>query len=150
MAKVTLKHNKEILEINSKQPLLEQLTKQGVILNSSCGGFGTCGDCLIKITKGYDHCSPPTYEEIKLLGNVFHLTFERLSCQLKVITECEIDISAHLLTVKKKTKIPQLAKTKIRKPSTNVATEVKKPEQPLKSEQPIEKQGGFKRPKRKF
>ena len=148
---VTLFPDKKKIEVNDKKFLLEQLTKQDIVLNSSCGGFGTCGDCKIKILKGYDHCSAPSYEEIKLLGNVFHITQERLSCQLKISGDVEIDISAHVHapTRKKNLKI-EVKTTKIRKSSTLVATDSLPENVSPKKEKNPEKQGGFSRPKRKF
>lgn len=39
--------------------------------------------------------NPPGFDEIRLLGNVFHITKERLSCQVRVTGSVTIDISAH-------------------------------------------------------
>jgi hypothetical protein len=39
--------------------------------------------------------APQTFEELRLLGNVFHITKERLSCQTKIKGDVTIDISAH-------------------------------------------------------
>jgi hypothetical protein len=39
--------------------------------------------------------SPQTFEELRLLGNVFHITKERLSCQTKLLGDVTLDISAH-------------------------------------------------------
>jgi 2Fe-2S ferredoxin len=153
MPSITLIPSKNKVDIEGKKALLEELKKKDILLNSSCGGFGTCGDCKIKIVKGYDHCSAPTYEEIKLLGNVFHLTQERLSCQLKVTGDMEIDISEHLRKPARSHQKKDIKKTKIRKPSTLVAKEPllnNESKDLKKSEQLTEKQGGFSRPKRKF
>lgn len=68
-------------------------------IDSNCSGTGSCGKCLIKIPRGLDELSPPTYQEIKLLGNVFHITKERLSCQCffkEISGEIEIDLSDHI------------------------------------------------------
>ena len=149
MPKITLKPTNQILEVNSKKTLLEQLNKNDIILNSSCGGFGTCGDCVVKIVKGEDQCSPPTYEEIKLLGNVFHLTHERLSCQLKILGDVEVDISTHLNTRHKKQPKPKENLKTMRRKSSSIP--VKTEVQEVKTETvPVkEKEGGLKRPMRK-
>ena len=39
--------------------------------------------------------TPPTFEELRILGNVFHITKERLSCQTRLTGDATIDISAH-------------------------------------------------------
>jgi len=71
-------------EVGSGLPILKELALQGVFLKSTCGGFASCRDCIVKVTSGEDNCLSPSFEEIKLLGNVFHLTKERLACQLKI------------------------------------------------------------------
>lgn len=157
MPKLILKPQNIVLEISADQPVFAQLKNQGIELNSSCGGFGTCTDCVVKITKGLDHCSPPTYQEIKLLGNIFHLTQERLSCQLKIHGEVEMDITKHLSPKLYKNKSVQkkIAAPKRRKASTNVASEIEAPnnatydQQKPQSPQSVGKQAGFNRPKRK-
>lgn len=154
MPKLILKPTNQVIEVSSKKSIFEQLKENNIYLNSSCGGFGTCGDCVVKISKGEEHCSPPTYQEIKLLGNVFHLTHERLSCQLKINAEVEIDISAQLNSLKPKRPKPVSSlKTKRRKASATESSP--KPavssKEEITNEKPTspEKQSGFNRPKRK-
>jgi ferredoxin len=81
------------LEVSEEKSLLQILKDNGVQIKSSCGGVASCRDCIIKVLSGEDHLTPPGFAEIKLLGNVFHLTKERLSCQTKVMGEVTIDIS---------------------------------------------------------
>lgn len=154
MPKLILKPVNQVFEVSSKESIFEQLKEVNINLNSSCGGFGVCGDCVVKVIKGGDQCSPPTYKEIKLLGNVFHLTNERLSCQLKINADCEIDIANHLnnKVVKSVKKVSSL-KTKRRKSSSNAAS--KDNNKTLNTEDNANektqvKEAGFNRPKRKF
>jgi len=96
MAKVTLWPSGQVLEMNGGQDnLLEGLKKCGVYIKSSCGGHATCGDCVVKVQTGIENLTPQEFAELKLLGNVFHITKERLSCQTKVLGDCTIDISGH-------------------------------------------------------
>ena len=53
-------------------------------IKSSCGGVASCTDCRIKVIAGEDSLTTPPFEEVQLLGNVFHITKERLSCQAKI------------------------------------------------------------------
>lgn len=93
--KCTLWPSGEILEINGEDTLLNQLKKAGKNIKSSCGGCATCSDCTIIVKSGEMNLTPQTFEELRLLGNVFHITKERLSCQTKVTGDVTLDITAH-------------------------------------------------------
>ncbi len=93
--KVTLWPSGEILDFNSEESLLVQLKKAGKKIKSSCGGCATCSDCTIVVKSGESNLTPQNFEELRLLGNVFHITKERLSCQTKIIGDVTLDISAH-------------------------------------------------------
>ena len=93
--KVTLWPSGEILELNDEETLLAQFKKAGKKIKSSCGGCATCSDCMIVVKSGEMNLTPQTFEELRLLGNVFHITKERLSCQTKITGEVTLDISAH-------------------------------------------------------
>ena len=93
--KVTLWPSGETLELNSEDTLLNQLKKAGKKIKSSCGGCATCSDCVVIVKSGEMNLTPQTFEELRLLGNVFHITKERLSCQTKITGDVTLDISAH-------------------------------------------------------
>jgi 2Fe-2S ferredoxin len=91
--KLTLWPSGEVLDVDGEKSLLEQLVAQGKKIKSSCGGHATCGDCVVKVMGGEEHLPAPGFEELRLLGNVFHITKERLSCQLRVKGDVVLDIS---------------------------------------------------------
>jgi ferredoxin len=93
--KVTLWPSGEILTLNDEETLLNQLKKAGKKIKSSCGGCATCSDCMIVVKSGELNLTPQTFEELRLLGNVFHITKERLSCQTKITGDVTLDITAH-------------------------------------------------------
>ncbi|HLT21948.1 MAG TPA: 2Fe-2S iron-sulfur cluster-binding protein [Bacteriovoracaceae bacterium] len=93
--KVTLWPSGEVLNFNGDETLLAQLKASGKKIKSSCGGCATCSDCMIIVKSGEDNLTPQTFEELRLLGNVFHITKERLSCQTRLTGDATIDISAH-------------------------------------------------------
>jgi hypothetical protein len=47
------------------------------------------------VVSGEDNLESPPFAELKLLGNVFHITKERLLCQTKIIGDVALDISRH-------------------------------------------------------
>jgi len=82
-------------EIDEDTDILSFLRSNDCYVKSSCGGHASCGDCVIKILTGDENLSKAPFEETKLLGNVFHITKERLSCQTKITGDVVIDISSH-------------------------------------------------------
>jgi len=116
--KCTLWPSGEILDLNSEENLLVQLKKAGKNIKSSCGGCATCSDCMIIVKSGETNLSPQTFEELRLLGNVFHITKERLSCQTKLTGDVTIDISAHeksATSAKSTSSVPKSTTTKLKK-----------------------------------
>ena len=93
--KVTLKPSGEVIEVDGSKSLLESLREHDIYIKSSCGGVATCSDCICKIVSGEDNLESPPFAELKLLGNVFHITRERLMCQTKIIGDVTLDISKH-------------------------------------------------------
>lgn len=98
MHKVTLLPKCQVVEVDGDKPLLTELRRLNVYIKSSCGGVASCSDCIVKVMNGAENLNAPSFEETRLLGNVFHLTKERLSCQTKIRGDIEIDISAHDLS----------------------------------------------------
>ena len=117
MAKLTLNPSGTVLDIDENTSILERLIQEEIYIRSSCGGTGSCSECMIKIVSGEDYLSPSPFEEIQLLGNVFHLTKERLACQLKITSNVTIDISHHNFDADQKrrdSKNKEFIKSKIR------------------------------------
>ncbi|TNF00153.1 MAG: 2Fe-2S iron-sulfur cluster binding domain-containing protein [Deltaproteobacteria bacterium] len=119
---VTLLPSGNTVEVEEGVDLLKALREADVYIKSTCGGYASCTDCIIKISSGADNLTSPPIEEINLLGNVFHITKERLACQTKIIGPVSIDISAHdkdadKEKLRQKTSNMSKARTKIRKPA---------------------------------
>lgn len=95
MAKLTIYPSKDSFEVDPSENLLQALRERGVYVKSSCGGVASCSDCIIKIRSGEDHLNSPSFEELSLIGNVFHITKERLACQTQIDGDVTIDLSSH-------------------------------------------------------
>ena len=67
------------------QSIFEVGWKSDVGIQSACVGKGTCGLCRVVIESGEESLSPYNDVEEKHLGNLYHLTKLRLSCQAMVI-----------------------------------------------------------------
>lgn len=138
--KVLLQPENKIIECDDQSSLFEQFNKQKVHINSSCGGVASCTKCVVNILDGEENINEITFEEKKVLGNVFHLTKQRLCCQLFIKGDISLDISSHLSENKSLKKV--IRRTHQEK--------VKLQEEKLQERQnnpKKEKEGGLRRPK---
>lgn len=76
--------------------LLNELAKQNIFLPSACGGKGTCGECRVIVKTGGGDILDT--ERSKLTRRQIRENY-RLSCQLAVKRDLEIELPAHLLKV---------------------------------------------------
>lgn len=85
MAKLKILPQNVFIEVETGKDLYSQLKASGFYINSTCGGCASCGRCIINIVEGDEHLNDIPFEERQLLGNVYHITKERLSCQTTII-----------------------------------------------------------------
>jgi uncharacterized 2Fe-2S/4Fe-4S cluster protein (DUF4445 family) len=69
--------------------ILEAAARAGFILQTPCGGAGTCGKCLVRIRAG--HC-PPTEQEKQVIDARRLAAGFRLACQARIREPLTIDI----------------------------------------------------------
>lgn len=56
--------------------------RAGIVVQQTCGGVPSCTDCKVVVKQGVDHGFEPALgAELRLMGNVYFITHERLSCQ---------------------------------------------------------------------
>lgn len=127
MPKVTINPKGDVIDIDSETDLLTALREQDIYIKSSCGGHASCTDCVVKILEGADDITTPTFEETQLMGNVFHITKERLACQTKACGDIVIDISKHD-KAKDQTQLKSKTQSQFRKKNTP-STKVRKPQE---------------------
>ena len=97
--KITIRINgeKEIV-VDGGNTLLTTLGNEGIFLPSACGGGGTCVQCTCQVSSGGGSILPteePHFSR-KEIANDY-----RLSCQVKVREDMEIDIPEEVFGVKK-------------------------------------------------
>jgi len=73
--------------IDPASTLLENLQKQGLFVDSVCGGKGTCGKCRVRFIKG---APPPSESDNRHLSEKQIEEGWRLACQAKVAGEIEL------------------------------------------------------------
>tara|TARA_Y100001970_G_scaffold143629_1_gene176503 strand:- start:1291 stop:2031 length:741 start_codon:yes stop_codon:yes gene_type:complete len=120
--KIMIKPSGQELEIDEEKSILEALKEKGIYIKSSCGGVASCTDCRVKILSGEDSLTTPPFEEVQLLGNVFHITKERLSCQTKICGDeiVILDISGHNKEKDNEALRNKMKKGSLKKSSTRV------------------------------
>jgi Na+-transporting NADH:ubiquinone oxidoreductase subunit F len=93
---ISINREKELV-IDGGNPLLFSLMEEGIFIPSACGGKGTCAYCKVKILEGGGPILPtetPYLTEKEQAENV------RLSCQVKVRNDLEIELPAELFLIK--------------------------------------------------
>lgn len=95
---VTITINKEKkLNVRGGSSLLSTLGSEQIFIPSACGGRGSCGLCKVKVLSGIDQYLPtelPWMTEEEIERNI------RLSCQVKVKNDFDIEIPEELFNVK--------------------------------------------------
>lgn len=114
MEKVFIEPLNKTIEVEKGSNLREALINSGIEITSPCGGCASCTKCVIIVKSGGESLSDIEFTEKQMIGNVFHLTGERLSCQAKVLGSVHIDISAHIPEpIKKESKIVHKTRSKV-------------------------------------
>ena len=63
------------------ETLLDAAQKCGAPVHTLCNGIGACVQCRVKVEDHESSLSEPTALEKDRMGNIFHLTKERMACQ---------------------------------------------------------------------
>jgi Na+-transporting NADH:ubiquinone oxidoreductase subunit F len=94
---IDINSGKRELNIKGGAPLLATLAESGIFVPSACGGRGSCGACKVKVVTDIGPHLPtetPYLEKEEIAENV------RLSCQIKVKENLQIEIPEALFNVK--------------------------------------------------
>ena len=80
-----------VVDVPAGATLFEAGAKVTAGIDTACVGKGTCGLCRVRIKVGAEHLTPYTEEELKHLGNVYHLTKVRLACRTRPAGDVTIE-----------------------------------------------------------
>ena len=89
---------KHAVKVKSGGTLLSSLVEHKIFLPSACGGKGTCGVCKVRVLGG-DGTLLPTEESHINRGDARKGT--RLSCQVKVKSDLEIEVPASVFATRR-------------------------------------------------
>ena len=97
--KITINQEKE-LEIEGGKSLLSSLIENKIFIPSACGGRGTCGLCKLKVIDGGGQLLPT---EEPFLSEEERASNARISCQVKIRNDIEIEIPPELFNIRQYT-----------------------------------------------
>ncbi len=95
--KININHGEKVIDARGGKPLLTTLKDANVFIPSACGGRGSCGLCKCKVTSGAGDILPT---ELPWLSETERKDGVRLSCQLKVKADLQLEIDPQLLHVR--------------------------------------------------
>jgi len=84
------------LKVNGGANMLVTLAESGIFVPSACGGRGSCGECKVKVNSDV---GPHLPTEIPYLTNEQLEENVRLSCQVKLKGDVEIEIPEYLFKI---------------------------------------------------
>ncbi len=79
------------VEVEDGVSLLEASRRCGAPVQTLCNGIGACVQCRVRVVDGKENLGDPTALERDRIGNVFHITGERMGCQATVHGEVTIE-----------------------------------------------------------
>ena len=91
-------NNQKTVETPAGGKLLGVLANQGVFVPSACGGGGTCAQCVVKVTEGGGDILPT---ETSHINRREAREGYRLSCQVSVDGDLEVEVPAEAFETKK-------------------------------------------------
>ncbi len=94
--KIDINDGKKELIVKGGQPMLFGLSGESIFIPSACGGRGSCGACKVKVKNDIGPVMPT---EIPYLTKEELADDIRLSCQIKLKQDVEIEIPEELFNV---------------------------------------------------
>jgi len=73
------------------RPLLSELLRRNLVVQTACGGQGSCHLCRVTLLSR-DVVPPPSDLEKRALGNVLIASGMRLSCQIEVTSGMQVQL----------------------------------------------------------
>ena len=94
MPKITFLPDGTSIDVHEGVSLFNAAPRADVVIPSQCGGRCACALCRVEVLEGEEFLSPMNWDEEEHLGNSFHLTKERLSCQCRVFGDVVVKVVA--------------------------------------------------------
>lgn len=89
MARVKFLPSGVEVELQTGTNVFQAAGASGVMVETACGGKGTCGLCRVKVVSGGEHLNAPEFAEKRFIGSTLSL---RLSCRLHPTGDIVVDV----------------------------------------------------------
>ncbi len=87
------------------ETIVQAAFRAGVVIQQTCGGTPSCCDCRVKILENWQNALEPIEgPEMRLTGNTYFITKERLGCQAVIKDSCSIYVPSPKLPNSSKVK----------------------------------------------
>jgi Na+-transporting NADH:ubiquinone oxidoreductase subunit F len=96
--RITVNNGEKTLTVQGGGTLLAGLASGNIFVPSACGGRGTCVYCKVKVTSGGGVPGPV---EVPLLSPQELKAGVRLSCQVKIRNDLQIEIPKELFSIRR-------------------------------------------------
>jgi Na+-transporting NADH:ubiquinone oxidoreductase subunit F len=103
--KVTILVDGQTVTCDRGRPLLNAILNAGLVVETACGGKGTCHLCRVTIVRGAEGLVPPNAVEKRALGNVLLAQGMRLSCQVSVESSFEVKLPRYETAAERRERI---------------------------------------------
>lgn len=87
-----LPDNLDVPVSHKDQCVLDVALRAGLQINNTCGGFGTCGTCLVYVQKGLEKLGERNEIEAEMAADRGFADHERLACQIEPFPDLVIKI----------------------------------------------------------
>lgn len=74
------------------QSVLDVALRAGIEINHTCGGYGTCGTCLVQVVEGLEKLEPRNEIESEMAEDRGFRNEERLACQTCPVAGLSVQI----------------------------------------------------------
>lgn len=83
--KIVFKPFRKTIEASTQRTILDFAREADISIRADCGGLGVCGKCVVRVEAIDGVVSPPTSDEVTLLGELSVRDGYRLACRTRVL-----------------------------------------------------------------
>lgn len=85
MPRIVFRPGGQAADVPAGTTLFDAGSKVHAHIETACVGKGTCGLCRVRVLRGESLLSPYTEEEMRHIGNIYHLAKVRLACRTRTV-----------------------------------------------------------------
>lgn len=87
-----LPEHRHVVVSQKDHSILDVALREGIEINHTCGGNGTCGTCLVHVVEGLEKLGPRNEIEEEMAQDRGFKAHERLACQNQPVDGLSVEI----------------------------------------------------------